>query len=295
MPFELDIGGGYTIAIPDRINLGGASGYFIPIPHRRLLFSFIRGLVLIFIAAASIAYRKLYDNNSEKRPESFTVAGDGRGDFTTISAAVASAPDHSPSPFRIYIKTGVYAEHVKVGRAKTHLEFIGDGIDKTVIVFGLSEAELNRTYSAATVYVRGDDFIARDITFINNAGPHGGGAPTFTSEGNRTALYRCKFQAYRATVYASTWPPFSATVVMQSLLDELIDPHGWLLYMTNGPSGYTGEYDNRGPGAKRLKSTTLRHSANLTAQGAQNFTVAKLLHGDEWLPPTGISYMVGLM
>ncbi|KAG9443839.1 hypothetical protein H6P81_015179 [Aristolochia fimbriata] len=374
-PFELQIGGGYRIVIPDRINLG-ASGYFIPIPHRRLIFSFIRGLLLIIIAAGIMAYRE-YRNAQPER--AFTVAGDGSGDFTTISAAVAAAPDHCTSPFRIYIKASVYAEHVKVGLAKTHLEFLGDGMDKTIIMYNLSEAELNRTYSAATVYVRGDDFTARDITFINHAGPRRGGAPAFTSEGNRTVLYRCKFQAYRATVYArygyqfyrdcdlhgtsniifgsaravfqsctifagmplggdritvtahaartprkepsvfslhnctvtrepvavpagarvlaylgSPWPAMSTTVVMQSLLDKLVHPRGWLLDNINGPSRCCAEYDNRGPGAKRLNTTTLGRSAiiNLTAQSALNFTVAKLLHGDEWLPSTGITYVM---
>ncbi|KAG9443926.1 hypothetical protein H6P81_015266 [Aristolochia fimbriata] len=370
-PMEIETGGGNAaIATPNRINIGD-TGYSIPIPQwRRVLFSCSRALIYFAIAAAFVGYGR----QLKQERHSFTVAVDGRGDFTTISAAVAAAPDHRISSFRIYIKTGLHVEHVKVGLDKTHIEFIGDGVEKTIIVFNHSQADLNSTYSAATVYVRGDDFVARDITFMNKAEPLRGGAPAFTSEGNRTVLYRCSFEAYRATVYARfgyhfyrecniygtsdiifgsatavfqqrtifaglpvvgdritvtahevrssprepsvfslhictitrdlragratasdhiprgylgtvRWPSSSSTVVMQSFLDEVIDPHGWLPYNTTtllGPSGFYGEYHNRGPGAKRLMKS--EHSANvLTAGGAQNFTVAQqlLLRGDD--------------
>ncbi|KAG9443959.1 hypothetical protein H6P81_015299 [Aristolochia fimbriata] len=347
-PMEIEIGGGNAaVAIPNRINIGD-TGFSIPIPQwRRVLFSCFRALVFFCMAAAFVGYSR----RLKQERHSFTVAVDGRGDFTTISAAVAAAPNHSPSSFRIYIKT-----------------------EKTIIAY--SEEDLNSTYSAATVYVRGDDFVARDITFMNKAETHRG-APAFTSEGNRTVVHRCNFEGYRHTVFARfgyhfyrdfniygtsdiifgsatavfqqctifaglpgvvgdritvtahaswprrepsvfslhictitrdlragretasdhiprgylgtvPWPSSSSTVVMQSILDEVIDPHDWLPNNTTtvGPSGFYGEYDNRGPGAKRLMKS--RHSANiLTADGAQNFTVAKLLlHGDEWQSPS---------
>ncbi|OAY83957.1 putative pectinesterase/pectinesterase inhibitor 45 [Ananas comosus] len=62
-----------------------------------------------------------------------TVANDGNGNFTTISAAVQAAPSFSSEKYVIYIKAGVYQENVIVDVTKKNIVLLGDGADKTMI------------------------------------------------------------------------------------------------------------------------------------------------------------------
>ncbi|VVA99709.1 unnamed protein product [Arabis nemorensis] len=100
-----------------------------------------------------------------------TVAKDGTGNFTTISSAVSAAPNSSETRFMIYIKGGEYYENVEIPKKKTMIMFVGDGIGKTIIKSNLSRLDGWTTYRSATVGVNGNGFIAKDISFVNFAGP----------------------------------------------------------------------------------------------------------------------------
>lgn len=79
-------------------------------------------------------------------------------------------------PIRIYIKPGEYFEKLIVPANKTHIHFIGADKNTTVINYDdYSGKELPNgvnltTGTSYTVLVRGDDFYAQDITFLNSAG-----------------------------------------------------------------------------------------------------------------------------
>lgn len=62
-----------------------------------------------------------------------TVALDWSGNYRSIQAAVNKAPEYSAQRYVIHIKAGVYDEVVVVGKAKTNLMFLGDGVNVTVI------------------------------------------------------------------------------------------------------------------------------------------------------------------
>ncbi|KAG9444528.1 hypothetical protein H6P81_015868 [Aristolochia fimbriata] len=306
MPYRLNIWGLYHVEIPDQIHIG-SRGFYIPIPHHRFRFTLIHAFVY-FSLVIFIGY-KIYTH----KPSSFTVAQDGTD-------------------------------------------------------------------------VRGDGFVAHNMTIRNSAYPREGAAVAFTSEANRTALHRCRLEAYQSTVYAryglqfyrdchvhgtvdiifgraralfqncfvyagkpilghnititaqgrssareqsafslqnctimanpalgvlearklrgflgNPWRPFSTTVVMLSYLGTLILPEGWLQNKERSAIGtlrtvYYGEYGNRGPGANtsgRVKRP--RYRPALTRATALNFTIARLIAGEEWLPSTGIRYTAGLM
>eukprot|EP01018_Ginkgo_biloba_P027746 Gb_18512 [translate_table: standard] len=90
------------------------------------------------------------------------------------------------------------------------------------------------------------------------------------------------------------WKRYSRTVFMQSYLGDLINPAGWLEW--NGDFAlrtlYYGEYQNRGPGARtanRVKWPGYRVITN--PREASQFTVGRLISGNEWLPSTGINYV----
>lgn len=68
--------------------------------------------------------------------KSVVVKRDGSGDFKTIAEAVAAAPDNADGGdgyYVINVKGGVYEERVEIGKTKTYVMMVGDGIGETVI------------------------------------------------------------------------------------------------------------------------------------------------------------------
>ncbi|XP_062089042.1 pectinesterase-like [Humulus lupulus] len=136
------------------------------------------------------------------------VAKDGTGNFTTVSEAVAAAPNSSVTRFVIYIKAGAYFENVEVVKKKTNLMFLGDGIGKTVIKASRNHVDGWTTFRSATVAVVGNGFIAKGITFENSAGPSKHQAVALRSGSDLSAFYRCSFVGYQDTLYAHSLRQF---------------------------------------------------------------------------------------
>lgn len=94
------------------------------------------------------------------------------------------------------------------------------------------------------------------------------------------------------------WKEYSTTIVMQSFIDNIIDPAGWLEWennKTNLATIFYAEYGNRGPGAatnRRVKWTSY-HKIN--RREAMKFTVRNFISGNEWLPSLGIPFFLDLM
>lgn len=80
-----------------------------------------------------------------------TVSKDGRGNFTTITQAVAAAPVDNPRRTFIKIKAGVYDEHVIISKSKINLYLIGEGMNNTKITGNRSTSLGIRTFQTSTV------------------------------------------------------------------------------------------------------------------------------------------------
>ncbi|KAF5178562.1 Pectinesterase/pectinesterase inhibitor [Thalictrum thalictroides] len=99
------------------------------------------------------------------------------------------------------------------------------------------------------------------------------------------------------TYLGRPWKNCSRTVFINSQLDDLVDPKGWLEW--NGTFAldtlYYGEYMNRGPGSNTSNRVTWPgyRVINSSAEASQ-FTVANFLQGDQWLPSYKIPYFSGL-
>lgn len=81
------------------------------------------------------------------------VSPDGSQNFTTISEAVAAAPNNtngSTGYFLIYVKAGVYEEYVSIPKNKKYLMMIGDGINQTIITGNHSFVDGWTTFNSAT-------------------------------------------------------------------------------------------------------------------------------------------------
>ncbi|KAJ4951613.1 hypothetical protein NE237_028445 [Protea cynaroides] len=99
------------------------------------------------------------------------------------------------------------------------------------------------------------------------------------------------------TYLGRPWKLYSRTVFMQSYMSSIIRPEGWLEWQGNFALDtlFYGEYMNYGPGTalrNRVKWPGY-HAINDSIQ-ASNFTVAKFIDGNFWLPTTGVNYTAGL-
>ncbi|KAA8534722.1 hypothetical protein F0562_029836 [Nyssa sinensis] len=136
------------------------------------------------------------------------VAADGTGNFTRIMDAISAAPEYSTRRYVIYIKKGLYREYVEISKKKWNLMMIGEGMDVTVISGNRSFIDGWTTYHSATFAVKGQGFVARDITFENTAGPQKHQAVAFRSDSDLSVLFRCAIRGYQDTLYAHSMRQF---------------------------------------------------------------------------------------
>ncbi|CAF2237904.1 hypothetical protein YC2023_095277 [Brassica napus] len=100
------------------------------------------------------------------------------------------------------------------------------------------------------------------------------------------------------TFLGRPWGVYSTVVVMQSLIDDVIDPAGWAPWDNDKgrlSTLFYGEYQNSGPGAGTVKRITWKGFKVITdPEEAEQFTVGKLLQGQSWIRSTGVPYDEGL-
>uniref|UniRef100_A0A8R7TDC2 Pectinesterase n=2 Tax=Triticum urartu TaxID=4572 RepID=A0A8R7TDC2_TRIUA len=93
------------------------------------------------------------------------------------------------------------------------------------------------------------------------------------------------------------WKTYSRTVFMQSKMESLVHPRGWLEW--NGTFAldtlYYAEYMNRGPGANTSARVAWPGYRVITSDAdAGNFTAQAFIQGDLWLNSTSFPYTLGL-
>ncbi|KAL3723557.1 hypothetical protein ACJRO7_035692 [Eucalyptus globulus] len=175
------------------------AAYDVPIQRRLLGFGGARSDLPSWVGPAN---RRLLQAVN-LRPN-LTVAQDGTGNYKTIKDAVEAIPEKSLSRFVIYIKAGVYKENVLLDKNKWNVMMYGDGKTSTIVTGNLNFVDGTPTYSTATFTVIGKGFIARDMGFVNTAGAAKQQAVAFLSQSDLSVMYRCAFDAFQDTLYAST-------------------------------------------------------------------------------------------
>nr|GEW45676.1 pectinesterase/pectinesterase inhibitor PPE8B-like [Tanacetum cinerariifolium] len=161
--------------------------------------------------------RKLIQSNNIEADA--VVAADGSGNFTKIMDAVAQVPDYNTRRFVIYVKKGVYNEYVEIGKKKTNVMMVGDGMDLTIISGNHNFVDGWTTYRSATFAVKGTGFIARDIRFENTAGPEKHQAVAFRSDSDLSVVFRCAIIGYQDTLYAHSMRQFYRDCLIKGTVD----------------------------------------------------------------------------
>nr|GMD05820.1 probable pectinesterase/pectinesterase inhibitor 58 [Ipomoea batatas] len=163
-------------------------------------------------------HRLLTAKRSEIKPN-LVVAKDGSGKYMTINEALEDIPRNKNKTFVLYIKEGVYEEHVAFFRKMTHLMIMGDGPTKTKITGSKNYIDGVSTFHTATVAAMGDFFMARDIGFENSAGPEKHQAVALRVGADRSIFYNCQMDGYQDTLYTHTYRQFYRDCIISGTID----------------------------------------------------------------------------
>ncbi len=153
-----------------------------------------------------------------------TVDPSGGGSYTTILAALNAAPSNATSPYRIFIKKGIYYENLTV--AKPFIQFVGEDAAKTIITYNNANGKAipgGGTYgtaNSASVIINSDDFSAANITFENSTGD----APqalAINVSGDRASFKNCRFLGGQDTFlsYNSKYPQSLYKCYIEGVVD----------------------------------------------------------------------------
>ncbi|XP_020577549.1 pectinesterase-like [Phalaenopsis equestris] len=100
-----------------------------------------------------------------------------------------------------------------------------------------------------------------------------------------------------STYLGRPWKQYSRTVVLQSYIDDHVNPKGWLEWDGDFALDtlFYGEYQDSGPGAGTAGRVKWKGYHVITDQKvARQFTVAELIQGGEWIGSTGVTFTEGL-
>ena len=159
-------------------------------------------------------------------PKTLYVDPLGRGDLTTVQAAVTAA---TTAGYTLVIAPGVYRETVSAGvvdpatgqrtEAAAEMTWIGASEDPRDVVIVYDNANGTKkpdgttygTTGSATTLIRTDGFTARWITFANDwlRADHpditGTQAVAVKVQGDRSAFHHCRFLGHQDTLYADSF------------------------------------------------------------------------------------------
>ncbi|KAL5972748.1 hypothetical protein ACLOJK_039553 [Asimina triloba] len=152
--------------------------------------------------------RKILKASANDINADVVVAKDGSGKYTTVQEAVNAAPENSEVRYVIYVKKGTYNEKVDIGKKKTNIMLVGDGMDSTIITGSLNVVDGSTTFNSATVAAVGDGFMAQDIWFQNTAGPEKHQAVALRVGADTSIINRCRVDAFQDTLYTHSLRQF---------------------------------------------------------------------------------------
>ncbi|GER45792.1 pectin lyase-like superfamily protein, partial [Striga asiatica] len=120
--------------------------------------------------------------NEEHQSTTYDVDPTCNTSFPTIQEAIDSVPPRNHHWINISVKTGVYKEQVKIPRDKPFIYLKGEGIGKTVLVWGAHDSML----TSPTFASMADNIVVSGITF--QSGDASGGCKNLRSLGYQDTL-----------------------------------------------------------------------------------------------------------
>ncbi|WCJ42887.1 Plant invertase/pectin methylesterase inhibitor superfamily [Euphorbia peplus] len=120
------------------------------------------------------------------------------------------------------------------------------------------------------------------------------------------SIQNCSILAFDDLYFSTTvksylgrpWKPYSRTVIMESGIDDFIEPTGWIKWPGGGDDSldslYYGEYDNYGGGSVTKGRVNWDGFHVMDYDDAYKFSVAYFISGDQWLDSTYFPYYTGI-
>ena len=128
-----------------------------------------------------------------------TVASDGSGNYKTVQAAFNAIPFNNKKPVTIYIRNGIYKEKLHLDSSKNLVTIIGEDRFNTILTYDdhtgrvSPDGDTINTRTSWSFIIKADNFIARNITFQNDAGFSAGQAVAVESDGDKAIFRNCRF------------------------------------------------------------------------------------------------------
>ncbi|MFV0607005.1 MAG: pectinesterase family protein [Niabella sp.] len=136
------------------------------------------------------------------------VAKDGSGNYITVQAAIDAAPQNNSSFYYIFIKNGEYKELIEIGQNKPFIYLVGQSKEQTILSYDNHSGKPKPdggtygTSDSRSFYVKGNNFVAENISFANTAGMNAGQALAIYIDAPYSAFKNCRFLGYQDTWYA---------------------------------------------------------------------------------------------
>jgi pectinesterase len=155
------------------------------------------GLVMVLMSGVALGQAKPV----------VTVATDGSGDFETVQAAVDAAPAQGEV---VRIKPGTYKEKLQITQNGMELRGVGKTPAEVVLTYDDSAKSAGGTGKSGSVNVRGDDFLAENLTIQNDWEKknarigEGSQAVALLATGDRQVYRNVRLLGYQDTLYAAS-------------------------------------------------------------------------------------------
>ncbi|KAL0407913.1 UNVERIFIED_CONTAM: Pectinesterase 2 [Sesamum radiatum] len=243
--------------------------------------------------------------------------------------AIATAPVHSTFKYYIHVEAGLYRERVEFITFENSAGYSSQAV--AVTSFSNQSAFFQCTFLGYqdTLHAKSGWHFYRECNIYGTVDFVFGAAATIFQSCNLfsrlpqtiTFIAQNKQDAHRNSGYViqnctltvapgmerqkplfkaylgRPWSNLSTVVVIESYLDDIIQPTGWLSWGNTSTDKLTYyEFRNHGPGAPTDKRVHWRgYKAINQANMVRDFTVARFISDDDWLPGTDIPFIRGFI
>lgn len=142
------------------------------------------------------------------------VQQNGTGDASTLAEAFAKAVA-IPADYAVEIQIGAGTYQEKLDLERDNVTLIGEHAETTILTFDdyglfmMPDGIKRGTFRSYTLYVHGDKFTAKNLTFANTAGfgSKVGQAVAVYADGAHMSFENCRFLGRQDTLFTAPLPP----------------------------------------------------------------------------------------